>query len=148
MIMKVFKDAAAMLREAGIPPTIQRLAIAQVLFAAPVHLSADQVLERVRETLPEVSRATVYNTLRLFREKRMVRELIVDPERVFYDSNTAPHYHLFDSTTGELSDVSADELQIVGTPMLPPGMQLEEVDVIIRVRSAPVCKVDSKQGAA
>jgi len=135
MVMKVFKDAAARLREAGIPPTLQRLAIAQVLFTRPVHLSADQVLARVRESMPEVSRATVYNTLKLFREKNMVRELVVDPERVFYDSNTAPHYHLFDVRTGELCDVAADELQVVGTPQLPPGMELEEVDVIIRVRS-------------
>jgi len=98
-------------------------------------VSADQVLARVRETMPEVSRATVYNTLKLFREKNMVRELVVDPERVFYDSNTSPHYHLFDVRTGELCDVAADELQVVGTPKLPPGMELEEVDVIIRVRS-------------
>jgi Fur family iron response transcriptional regulator len=138
MVMKVFKDAAARLREAGIPPTLQRLAIAQVLFTRPVHLSADQVLARVREAMPEVSRATVYNTLKLFREKNMVRELVVDPERVFYDSNTAPHYHLFDVRTGELCDVAADELRIVGTPQLPPGMELEEVDVIIRVRSKAV----------
>jgi len=138
MVMKVFKDAAARLREAGIPPTLQRLAIAQVLFTRPVHRSADQVLARVREAMPEVSRATVYNTLKLFREKNMVRELVVDPERVFYDSNTAPHYHLFDVRTGELCDVAADELRIVGTPQLPPGMELEEVDVIIRVRSKAV----------
>lgn len=135
MVMSVFRDAAARLRDAGIPPTLQRLAIAQVLFARPVHVSADQVLARVRETMPEVSRATVYNTLRLFREKNMVRELVVDPERVFYDSNTAHHYHLFDVRTGELSDVAADELRVVGTPQLSPGVELEEVDVIIRVRS-------------
>lgn len=135
MVMKLFKEAAAKLREAGIPPTLQRLAIAEVMLARPVHLSAEQVLARVRAFVPEVSRATVYNTLKLFREKNMVRELVVDPERVFYDSNTAPHYHLFDVRTGELSDVSAEELQVVGTPRLPDGLELEEVDVIIRVRS-------------
>jgi Fur family transcriptional regulator, iron response regulator len=135
MIMKAFRNASERLRQAGIPATLQRLAIAEVLFARPVHLSADQILTRVHETMPEVSRATVYNTLKLFREKKMVRELVVDPERVFYDSNTAPHYHLFDVTTGELCDIAEHELEVVGTPVLPAGMELEEVDVIIRVRS-------------
>ena len=135
MVTSRFPGAAERLQRAGIPPTRQRLAIAEVLFTRPVHLSADQVLARVREHMPDVSRATVYNTLKLFREKNMVRELVVDPERVFYDSNTEPHYHLFDVRTGELSDVSAEELQVVGTPVLPAGLELEEVDVIIRVRS-------------
>lgn len=135
MVMTIVRNAVDRLRSAGIPPTLQRIAIAEVLFARPVHLSAEQVLARVRIQMPEVSRATVYNTLKLFREKKMVRELVIDPERVFYDSNTAPHYHIFDVSTGELSDVAADELRVVGTPELPEGLELEEVDVIIRVRS-------------
>lgn len=135
MVSACFPGPLERLRKAGIPPTRQRVAIAEVLFPHPVHLSADQILAQVREQMPEVSRATVYNTLKLFREKKMVRELVVDPERVFYDSNTEPHYHLFDVRTGALSDVSADELQVIGTPVLPAGLELEEVDVIIRVRS-------------
>ncbi|MBL8443066.1 MAG: transcriptional repressor [Zoogloeaceae bacterium] len=135
MEMRQFREVAERLRVAGIPVTLQRLEVARVLLTRPVHMSADQILERVRETTPETSRATVYNTLKLFREKNLVRELIVDPERTFYDSNTAPHYHLYDVTTGKLSDVSADELTVVGMPKLPPGVDLEEVDVIIRVRS-------------
>lgn len=135
MVSACFPGPLERLRKAGIPPTRQRVAIAEVLFLHPVHLSADQILAQVREQMPEVSRATVYNTLKLFREKKMVRELVVDPERVFYDSNTEPHYHLFDVRTGALSDVSADELQVIGTPVLPAGLELEEVDVIIRVRS-------------
>jgi Fur family iron response transcriptional regulator len=126
--------AAALLRRAGVPVTIQRLEIARALFSRPVHVSADQVLAMVHESAPETSRATVYNTLKLFREKKLVKELIVDPERVVYDSNTHPHYHLYDVNTGELTDVSADELQVVGVPQLPPDVELEQVDVIIRVR--------------
>jgi Fur family iron response transcriptional regulator len=125
---------AAHLRTFGIPVTLQRLEIARVLLARPVHMSADQVLSEVRARAPETSRATVYNTLKLFREKKLVKELIVDPDRVVFDSNTDPHYHLYDVTTGELTDVSADELQVVGVPQLPPDIELEEVDVIIRVR--------------
>jgi len=126
--------AAALLRRAGVPVTIQRLEIARALFSRPVHVSADQVLAMVHASAPETSRATVYNTLKLFREKKLVKELIVDPERVVYDSNTHPHYHLYDVNTGELTDVSADELQVIGVPRLPPDVELEQVDVIIRVR--------------
>lgn len=128
------EDAIACLRSVGVPVTHQRIEIARVLFARPVHLSADQVLERVRASAPETSRATVYNTLRLFREKNLVRELIVDPDRVVFDSNTDPHYHLYDVDTGEVRDVAADELTVVGVPRLPEGVELEQVDVIIRVR--------------
>ena len=128
------REMTARLRAAGIPVTLQRLEIARVLLPRPVHMSADQVLGEVRATVPETSRATVYNTLKLFREKKLVKELIVDPDRVVFDSNTDPHYHLYDVTTGELTDVSADELQVVGVPQLPPDIELEEVDVIIRVR--------------
>jgi len=128
------EDAIACLRSVGVPVTQQRIEIARVLFARPVHLSADQVLERVRVNAPETSRATVYNTLRLFREKNLVRELIVDPERTVFDSNTDPHYHLYDVDTGEVSDVAADELRVVGVPRLPDDIELEQLDVIIRVR--------------
>lgn len=129
------EDAIACLRSVGVPVTQQRIEIARVLFAQPVHVSAEQVLERVRASAPETSRATVYNTLRLFREKQLVRELIVDPERVVFDSNTDPHYHLYDVDTGEVRDVAADELKVVGVPHLPEGIELEQVDVIVRVRS-------------
>ncbi|HRP96284.1 MAG TPA: Fur family transcriptional regulator [Rhodocyclaceae bacterium] len=135
MDMHAFRDVAERLREAGVPVTFQRVEIARVLFSRPMHVSADQLLAKVRETTPETSRATVYNTLKLFREKRLIRELIVDPDRVFYDSNTTPHHHMYDVRTGALSDVSLDALQVVGTPVLPPDVELEEIDVIVRVRS-------------
>jgi Fur family iron response transcriptional regulator len=127
-------NAIASLRQAGVPVTHQRIEIARVLFSAPVHLSADQVWANVRELSPDVSRATVYNTLRLFSEKKMIRELFVDPQRVVYDSTVTPHFHLYNMDTGEVRDVADDELRLVGEPVLPEGVVLEEIDVIVRVR--------------
>jgi Fur family iron response transcriptional regulator len=127
-------DVDERLRSAGIAVTLQRLAIAQVMLTEPIHLSADQLLARVKAVVPETSRATVYNTLKLFRDKGLVRELIVDAERTVFDSNTSAHYHLYDADTGQVTDICADELQVIGTPHLPDGLELEEVDVIIRVR--------------
>ncbi|MBT0962564.1 Fur family transcriptional regulator [Denitromonas iodatirespirans] len=134
MTPSTMREMADILRNAGIPVTLQRVEIARVMLSQHTHLSADQVLAKVQQSVPETSRATVYNTLRLFREKKLVRELIVDPERIVFDSNTDPHYHLYNAEQGTLIDVSADELQVVGLPDLPPGLQLDEVDVIIRVR--------------
>ena len=127
-------NAIASLRQAGVPVTHQRIEIARVLFSAPVHLSADQVWANVRELSPDVSRATVYNTLRLFSEKKMIRELFVDPQRVVYDSTVTPHFHLYNMDTGEVRDVADDGLRLVGEPVLPEGVVLEEIDVIVRVR--------------
>jgi Fur family iron response transcriptional regulator len=122
------------LRQAGVALTLQRLVIAQVLLARPVHLTADQVWGLARELMPEISRATVYNTLDLFERSHLLRRLIVDTEKVVFDSNTNPHHHLYDVTTGEVTDIAAGELTVVGTPTLPPGVELEDVDVVVRVR--------------
>src|SRR5437868_15316988 len=97
-------DLAALLRVRGINPTHQRIEIAHALYSRYEHMSADQVLAIVNQRHPETSRATVYNTLNLFVEKKLIREVIVDPDRVFYDPNTAPHYHIYNIETGQLTD--------------------------------------------
>ena len=129
-------NLAEVLRGHGINPTHQRIEIAHALHSRQEHLSADQVLAIVNERHPETSRATVYNTLNLFVEKKVIREVIVDPNRVFYDPNTRPHYHLYDVETGQLTDVDASDVRISGLPELPPGVVTEGMDIIIRVRSS------------
>ncbi len=123
------------LRDNGIPLTLQRLAIAQILLARPVHLTADQVLSQARGLMPEISRATVYNTLKLLQKRGLIRELNVDPGRVVYDSNASHHHHIYNVDTGEMTDIPAGELDVSGTPYLPNGVVLEDVDVIVRVRN-------------
>lgn len=125
-----------LLRVHGINPTHQRIEIAHALYSRHEHLSADQVLAIVNERHPETSRATVYNTLNLFVAKNLIREVIVDPTRVFYDPNTSGHYHIYDVETGELTDIDAAEVRIEGLPALPNGMVVQGVDIIIRVRRA------------
>lgn len=96
-----------MLRERGIAPTSQRVAIARILFARAQHLSAEQLLTSVNEGFMAVSKATVYNTLKLFAREGLVREVIVDPSKVFYDSNVTAHHHLYDVTSGTLTDIDS-----------------------------------------
>ena len=126
----------ALLRKHDISPTHQRLEIAQVLFGRCHHLAADQILAMVNERHAETSKATVYNTLNLFRDRGLIREVIVDPKRVFYDPNTEPHHHLYNVDTGEIADIAAEALSVSGLPDLPPGMVTEGVDIIVRVRAS------------
>jgi Fur family transcriptional regulator, iron response regulator len=124
-----------LLLDYAIRPTNQRVEIANVLLTQPQHLSADQVLAGVNRLAAIVSKATVYNTLNLFAEKGLIRQVIIDSGKVFYDSNTAIHHHIFNEDTGVLQDVQATEIAIENMPALPAGIERTGVDVIIRVRN-------------
>ena len=124
------------LRAHGITPTHQRIEIALALFGRMEHLSADQVMAVVNGRHTETSKATVYNTLKLFVEKRLVREVIVDHSKVFYDPNTGPHHHFYDVVTGEITDIDASLFDLAGLPSLPPGKRADGLDIIIRIRDA------------
>ena len=119
----------------GVTLTSQRLEVAQILFARPQHLSADQILAAVRATGSHVSKATVYNTLNLFVEKGLVREVNVEPSRLYYDSTTVPHHHIFNVDTGELTDIEPDAIGFSSLPQLPEGTETDGVHVVIRVRN-------------
>jgi len=127
-------NLAEVLRRHGVNPTHQRIEIAYALFSRQEHLSADQILAIVNDRHSETSKATVYNTLNLFLEQHLIREVIVDPNKVFYDPNTDPHHHLYNIDTGELADIDASSIEISGLPPLPEGMVTEGVDIIVRVR--------------
>ncbi|MGH8161805.1 MAG: Fur family transcriptional regulator [Gammaproteobacteria bacterium] len=122
------------LQRHGVGVTRQRLRIAQVMLAAPRHRSADQVLAEVNRDGAAVSKATVYNTLRIFTERGLLREVNVDPSRSFYDSTVGPHHHFYNPDTGELVDIPADGLTVSGLPEPPPGTEAAEVEVIVRLR--------------
>ena len=128
------EEAARRLRDYDILPTQQRLRIARVLLARDQHLSADQVLELVNAGGDRVSKATVYNTLGLFARKGVLREVNVDPSRVFYDTNNSRHHHFYNIDTGELSDIDPCKLPVERLPDAPPGSVIDGVEVIIRIR--------------
>ena len=124
------------LEQFNILPTPQRLEVASVLLDKPQHLSADQIIETLRLNDSGVSQATVYNCLKLFSERGMIKECLIDPERRIYDSTTGPHHHFYNADTGELSDISTDDLEISGLPGLPEGTRFEGVELFIRVRNS------------
>jgi len=128
------QQVAEVLHAHGIAPTQQRIDIAAVLLERPQHVSAEQLLGRVSVLGGQASKATVYNTLRLFAERGLVREVFVDPTRVVYDSNTHPHHHLYEVESGHLEDIDSSLVSVASLPDLPPDTRLEGVDVVVRVR--------------
>ena len=132
------------LRERDIMPTYQRVEIFKVLFTKAQHLSADQILERVDKSDAHVSKATVYNTLGLFARKGLIREVIIDPTKIFYDTTTTPHHHIYNTETGILMDIDAEKLVLGKLPPPPAGTHIEGIDVVIRVRSNSATARDSK----
>jgi len=129
-------NLAEVLRSHGINPTHQRIEIAHAIFSRREHSSADQILALVNDRAFETSKATVYNTLNLFLAKKLIREVIVDPSKVFYDPNTDAHHHFYNADTGELTDIDARDIQVSGVPPLPSGMETVGIDIIVRIRSA------------
>lgn len=126
--------APGFLRAAGIRPTRQRTVLAALLFdGCDKHLTAEQVHAAVRRKKNHVSLATVYNTLHQFTKAGLLRQVVVDANRVYFDTNVTAHHHFFDATTGQLHDVPAHAVQVSRLPKPPPGRKLERVDVIIRL---------------
>ncbi len=123
------------LHAAGILTTPQRIEIATILLEKKQHLSAEDVLSRLQSEQTAVSKATVYNTLKLFADRGLLREVMVDATRLFYDSNTEPHHHFYNVDDGELIDVGPEELSIVSLPGPPAGTATDAVDVVIRIRN-------------
>lgn len=127
------REIADLLRGRGINPTTQRIEIAYFLFDRPQHLSADEILQQINAEYEQVSQATVYNSLRLFVDKGILRELIFSPDRIYYDSNTDPHHHFVDVDTGQIYDISLKDLSVPELTSLN-GIHAEVHDVSLLVR--------------
>ncbi|NQW11123.1 MAG: transcriptional repressor [Alphaproteobacteria bacterium] len=123
------------LREVGLRPTRQRLALARLLFdTGDRHVTAEQLHGEAVTTGISVSLATVYNTLHQFTESGLLREVVVEAGRSYFDTNIANHHHFFETKSGHLIDIPADQVTIGSLPTAPNGAEIEQVDLIIRVR--------------
>lgn len=127
------RDVVALLRERGIQPSAQRVAVAEYVLATEDHPSADEVWAKVRARMPVISRATVYNTLHLFADKGLVRELALAEGRVVYDPKTERHHHFIDEATGAISDLPWDALKVSKVESLA-GVHVSEYQVVVRGR--------------
>lgn len=127
-------SARAILERHGVRATSQRVRVAELLLTAPRHVTAEQILGALRDGAGPVSKATVYNTLKLFVDHGLVRQIHVDPERCVYDSMMAPHHHFQVLETGQMIDIRPEDLEFARLPPLPPGTEIADVEVVIRLR--------------
>ncbi|MGD9784999.1 MAG: iron response transcriptional regulator IrrA [Hyphomicrobiaceae bacterium] len=122
------------LREAGLRPTRQRVALSALLFAAgDRHVSAEDLHAEALAAGQLVSLATVYNTLHQFKKAGLVRELAIDGARAYFDTNVSNHNHFFVETEGELIDIPGGEIRVDGLPEPPQGMRISHIDVVVRL---------------
>ena len=127
----------AKLQAAGLRATAQRMAIGQLLLdGADRHVTADDVSRMAREAGVRVSLATVYNTLNQFVAAGLLKRIVLDTERTFFDTNLSDHHHLLFEDSGRLQDLAAGTVKIEGLPQAPEGAQVRSVDVIVRVGPA------------
>ena len=126
-------DVSLALEKHGIRSTSQRVAVASYVLATKEHPSADLVWERVKDELPSISRATVYNTLSLFVEQGLLRAYSITEGATVYDPRTDPHHHFIDESTGVIHDLPWDALRVEGIDELE-GFDVADFQVVLRGR--------------
>ena len=137
MSNRPFGPALDRLRSAGLRPTRQRLALARLLFdSGDRHVTAEQLHAEALTAKVRVSLATVYNTLHQFTTLGMLREVVVEPARSYFDTNTSDHHHFYHEQSGQLADIPGDQVQLSRLPAAPHGTEVSRVDVVVRVRSS------------
>ena len=129
------KDVKSILREVGLRPTQQRMALGWILFAkGDRHLTAEMLYEEATKAKVLVSLATVYNTLHQFTEVGLLRQVAVDGSKTYFDTNTSAHHHFFVEGDNALVDIpGADEI-VSKLPIAPAGYEIARVDVVVRLR--------------
>ncbi len=125
------------LRHAGLRPTRQRCALAALLFGqGDRHVSAEALHEEATASGVRVSLATIYNTLHQFQQAGLLRELAVDGQRSYFDTNTSNHNHFYFEGQGRLMDIPGDAVRVDGVPEPPAGMRISHIDVVVRLVKA------------
>jgi Fe2+ or Zn2+ uptake regulation protein len=137
-------DLVSQLKGAGIQPSAQRLAVAEYVLTTEAHPSADEVLAEVQSHFPMLSRATVYNTLNLFVEKGILRQLVLAEGRTVFDPRLEPHHHFIDDDTGRIEDVPWDAVRVGDVKGLK-GYEVREYMVVMRGRKLGGPRIQKKR---
>ena len=129
-------NLAERLRTVGLRLTRQRLALARLLFDGDDrHVTAEQLRGEATAASIPVSLATVYNVLNQFTAAGLLREVVVDNGRSYFDTNIDDHHHFFCEASGALQDIAGQDVMVSGIPMPPAGTEISRIEVIVRVRA-------------
>jgi Fur family iron response transcriptional regulator len=128
-------DVKTMLREVGLRPTRQRMALGWMLFGkGDRHVTAEMLYEEAVKAKVPVSLATIYNTLHQFTDVGLLRQVAVDGSKTYFDTNVSPHHHFFIESENDLVDIPHSEVVVGRTPIPPEGYEVVRVDVVVRLR--------------
>ncbi len=137
MAERKYRELIEQLKTAGLRPTRQRLALGRLLYGEngdiERHVTAEQLHAEAMSAGVRVSLATVYNTLHQFTEAKLLREVVVEPGRSYFDTNVDDHHHFYFEQSGRLQDIPSEELELKSMPEPPTGGRIRRVDVILRV---------------
>ncbi len=132
--VRPFSQIIAQLRTAGLRPTRQRIALGKLLFeGGDRHVTAEMLHQEALQAEVRVSLATVYNTLNQFRDVGLLREIVVDSQRCYFDTNTSDHHHFFFEETSQLTDIASEHVVVSSLPKAPEGTKISRIDVVVRV---------------
>ena len=131
-------DICEKLRVSGLRPTRQRRALGELLFGhGDRHVTAEMLHEEAVRAGQRVSLATVYNTLHQFQQAGLLRELAIDGQRAYFDTNTSNHNHFYVESEGKLIDITVDGIKVDGLPRPPQGFRISHIDVVVRLIREP-----------
>jgi Fur family transcriptional regulator, iron response regulator len=129
------RDVRTMLREIGLRPTRQRMALGWMLFGkGDRHVNAEMLYEEAVKAKVPVSLATIYNTLHQFTDVGLLRQVAVDGSKTHFDTNVSQHHHFFIESENDLVDIPHSEIVVGQTPTPPEGYEVVRVDVVVRLR--------------
>ena len=132
-----FTHVIELLHNAGLRPTRQRVALARLLFDEDNrHVTAEDLHRDAKKANIPVSLATVYNTLHQFTSAGLLREMVVEPGRAYFDTNLTSHHHFFFEDTGKIEDIPDNQVSVSQLPEIPKGTALNRVDVVVRVTTS------------
>jgi Fur family iron response transcriptional regulator len=128
-------DVKTMLRQVGLRPTRQRMALGWILFAkGDRHLTAEMLYEEATKAKVPVSLATVYNALHQFTDVGLLRQVAVDGSKTYFDTNVSDHHHFFVEGENALVDIPNADVALDKLPTAPTGYEVARVDVVVRLR--------------
>jgi Fur family iron response transcriptional regulator len=128
-------DVKAKLREVGLRPTRQRMALGWILFAkGDRHVTAEMLYEEANHAKVPVSLATVYNTLHQFTEVGLLRQVAIDGSKAYFDTNNSEHHHFFIEDQNDLLDIPSSDVVVGKAPIPPEGYEIARIDVVVRLR--------------
>ena len=136
--MNINIDFVNKLRNSGLRPTKQRLKICEVLFNTEktFHFTVNDLSKIINEKLNQkISLATVYNTVHAFKKKGYLKEISMNSEKTYFDTNTSHHHHFFDSSTKELTDLSDDQVEKIKINKALPGKKISSVEILVKVEN-------------